>query len=450
MRILEFAAVRGPVDYVFQYIKLQLSTVTFQLQKRDPNGRSETNRCAFWNDTTQPDRSILTKDVLFPALRKAIETHPALGVRMEEESTSKAFFVKLGSIELSHVVEFSDTDDLQAAFEGQLARPFDTDADLPLWRVEVLADNTVIVAMHHAIGDGLSTVVFHTSLFQGLQTIDSSNGSSSVLIPDTVELLPPIEAVTSLRPSLPKSAWTGRPVPETASLRTHVRLMKFTAPDVAAFTDTCRAHRATLSSALYILTVSVLSHMIANDPARYKTISANVTLSLRGAAGARADVICDYASVHHTYPRADPTFTWAAAARYAAELRTQKTKAREVVGMLRFLFGHYVLYMKRQLGRKRAAAFVISNLGRFDAPAGEGKWRIENTVFAQCDVVLGAALKLNVVGDPTGAVNIALTWGNRASTRRLSSPSYHDSRTLFVAFLCRVLVKSSSGSGDGS
>ncbi|KAJ6620574.1 alcohol acetyltransferase [Mycena sp. CBHHK59/15] len=376
------------------------------------------------------DQSILTKDVLFPALRKVIETHPALGVRLEGDlATSAAFFVRLASIDLSHVVEFSDTDDLQAAFEGQLMRPFDTNADLPLWRVEVLTDNTVIFALHHCIGDGMSSVVFHATLFQGLQDVDSPDGSTSVLIPNTVQLVPPIEAVTSVRPSLRKFfsalynlfapvswrkanfAWTGRPVPNIASLQTHVRLMKFNAPDVAAFSGACRTHRATLSSALYVLAVSVLSRMIANDPARYKTISADVAISLRGVAGARADVMCDYASIHHTYPSVDPNFTWAAAARYAGELREQKSKARETVGLLRFLFGNYVGYMTGKLGKKRAVGVVLSNLGRFDVPTVEGKWRIENTVFAQCDVVLGAALKLNVVGDPTGAVNIALTWG---------------------------------------
>ena len=31
-------------------------------------------------------------------------------------------------------------------------------------------------------------------------------------------------------------------------------------------------------------------------------------------------------------------------------------------------------------------------------------------VFAQCNVTLGAALTLSVIGDPTGGVSIALTW----------------------------------------
>jgi hypothetical protein len=349
-------------------------------------------------------------------------------VKLKNESSSNAAFTKLHAIDLSHVVEFRDNKSLQTALEGQLARGFDTNADLPLWRIQVLADNTLVFAVHHVVGDGLSTLAFHDSLLQAFRTVTVGDPSSIVQIPDTFRLSPPIEALTSLRPSLsriydevykliaPKywtparAAWSGNPVPRAGSLRTNVRLISIPAHEVTAFRTICRTHHATLTSAFYILTVAIISRMLGDDP-RYKTISSGVAISLRQVAGLSRAAICDCVSAHYTYPPANPNFSWSTAARYAAKLRKQKIKARENVGMLRFLFGRYVPYMSSHLGTKRANGFVLSNLGRFDAPTVEGTWNIANTVFSQCDVLIGAAFKLNVVCDPSGAVNIALTWG---------------------------------------
>ncbi|KAJ7464636.1 hypothetical protein FB451DRAFT_1139080 [Mycena latifolia] len=378
------------------------------------------------------NQAALSKDTIFAALQKVIKGHPPLCVKLQDESGPNAVFTRLQSIDLSRTVEFSDHDNLPIALESQLARNFDTNADLPLWRIQVLSDNTIVLAIHHIIGDGLSTVAFHASFLLALRNSTPGVVSSLVQISDTVVLPPPLDALTSLRPSLntilvevhklfaPKSwtrarsAWSGHPVPRAASVRTNVRLMAFPPPDIMTFCALCRTHRATVSSALYILTVSVLSRMIALNPARYKTIASGVAISLREITGVPNTAICDCASAHYTYPPASPTFTWAAAARYAMALKKQKRRARENVGMLRFLFGNYVPYMRSHLDTKRGCGFVLSNLGRFDAPPVEDTWNIVHMVFAQCDVVIGAAFKLNVVCDPLGALNIAVTWGDRS------------------------------------
>ncbi|KAJ7688899.1 hypothetical protein B0H14DRAFT_3051729 [Mycena olivaceomarginata] len=363
------------------------------------------------------DRRPLTKDNSLPCSQAGHKKH------ILPSSSSTAAFTRLHTIDLSRIVQFRDNDSLWDSLESQLAEGFDTDADLPLWRIQVLGDNTVIFAIYHIIGDGLSTIAFHASLLRALRDVPAGDASPLVQTPNTVLLSPPIEDVTSVRPSLstifdevyrlfaPKylssdrTAWSGKPVPMgvNGSLRTNVRLMSFPAQET---------HRTTVTAAFYVLTVATLSRMLAGDP-RYDAISSTVAISLRGAAGIPKDAICDYVSAHRTYPPADPRFSWPAAARYAAKLRTQKSKARENIGMLRFLLGQYVPFSAVISGKKRASGFVLSNLRRFDAPAVEGTWNIVNTVFAQCDVVVGAAFKMNVVCDPTGALNIALTWGEQ-------------------------------------
>jgi hypothetical protein len=42
---------------------------------------------------------------------------------------------------------------------------------------------------------------------------------------------------------------------------------------------------------------------------------------------------------------------------------------------------------------------------------GCGDWSIGKMAFAQWDSVVGAALKINVVGNPLGGIAITVTWG---------------------------------------
>ncbi|KAJ7430285.1 alcohol acetyltransferase [Mycena latifolia] len=385
---------------------------------------------------TCADGSILTKGQLFPALRKVIEAHPALGVKLEGEGT-KPSFVTLETIHLPHIVQFSDNDDLEAAIQGQLARPFETLAPLPLWRVEVLNDGTVLLAFHHGIGDGLSGVAFHQSLLAALQQdIIVGDDSLTVAVPQSLSLLPPIETATNIRPSLRKvltevfylftpaswtpgySAWTANDVPQIPELKPHVKVLTFSAAEMAAFAAACRSHGATVTSAFFILTTSTLSRLIPPSP-QYKTLSANVAVSMRGVAHAPADAMCDYAAGYNTYPPLCTVFDWAAAARYAAELQRAKFVAREHVGMLLLLFGNIAGWLRGLLGRKRSGTFEISNAGRISASASTGRWGIGRMAFAQSDLVVGSALKLNVIGDPTGEVSVVLTWGESSIEQAL-------------------------------
>jgi hypothetical protein len=82
--------------------------------------------------------------------------------------------------------------------------------------------------------------------------------------------------------------------------------------------------------------------------------------------------------------------------------------------MLKFLFGQYTAYFKGNVGKKRQGSLEVSNLGRFHVSApeiGDEPWSTGRMAFAQCDSVLGSALKLNCVGDSVGGVTIAVTWG---------------------------------------
>lgn len=379
----------------------------------------------------RPDGPILSKEHLFAALHKVIEQHPILSVMVQNEE-SKPSFIRLEKIELPLIVQFSDNNDLEAAIQRQLATRFDTAAELPLWRVEVLNDSTVILAYHHGIGDGLSGVAFHRSLLAALQDVGDASGSLVVQVSESLSLLPPIEAVTNVWPSLSKIitevfslllpaswkrsyyAWNANPVSKTPEFTPHVKLITFSGEEMAAFAKICRSHNATVTSAFYVLAAAILSRLVPPRSPQYKTLTAVIAISLRGVAGASADAFCDYVSGHTSTPPINPAFQWPAAARYAAELQRQKTAVRQEIGMIYLIASNIAGFMKGMLGGKRRATFEISNTGRVPAVEGAGPWRVERMVFAQSDLVVGAALKINVTGDPTGAVTVALTWGEAA------------------------------------
>ncbi|KAJ7167343.1 alcohol acetyltransferase [Mycena crocata] len=381
---------------------------------------------------TCADGNRLSKELLFPSLKKVIENHPILSVKVDGED-SKPSFVRLETIELPLVVQFSDHDDLEGAIRQQLSRRFNTAAQLPLWRVEVLKDDTVILAFHHGIGDGLSGVAFHQSLLTALQNTIIPDDSTLVAVLPSLSLLPPIETATNIRPSLLKvltevfslllptswtkgySAWTANPVPPNPDLDPRIKLLTFTAAEMTAFAAACRSHGATVTSALYILTIATLSRLVPPNSPQYTTLSAYVAVSLRDVANTPAAAMCDYVAAHHTYPAVHPAFAWPAAARYAADLQRQRRgPAREELGMLYLLFGNIAGFFRGQFGQKRGGTFEISNTGRVAVAEGAGPWHIGRMTFAQCNVVIGPALVLNIISDPTGAVSVALTWGEAA------------------------------------
>ncbi|KAF7376971.1 hypothetical protein MSAN_00114900 [Mycena sanguinolenta] len=353
-----------------------------------------------------PENIPLTKDVLFPALRILLEAHAALGVRLEgKEDTPDIAFVRLPSVDLSRVVEFSKSTDLQAALEKHLSNGLEhTQGDMPLWRLEVLGDNTMILAAHHAILDGLSHTAFHDSLIRALRETTSSSystySSSSVIVPE-LAMSPPLEELVDVRPTLlnflaalyellaPKSwqnsyyAWTGNPVPTVVAVQTHVRLLSFSSADAASFAEACRKHNATVTSTLYALAVSVFGRLVPNDSGQYKTVSVLVPLSMRPIVCAAADVFGNYISSYHTFPALDPAFSWDSAARFASELQAQRNTSYRALGMLRWVEKQYARFFNGTLGKKRRFTLALSNLGRFQPPPSiEGRWSIEEMYFS--------------------------------------------------------------------
>ena len=407
----------------------------------------------------------MDKYTLFPALHRVIKTHGALGVRLVGAATGHPAFQRLQSVDLAKAVHYlnQDSNSLQQVLETHLMRFCDTDAELPLWGLTVLTDNTVIFFWHHCIGDGISGLAFHRALLAALNADNTIyEGQESVDIPSTISIIPAIDSLINIQPSISQicrqvidfvfpvswtsggSAWTGNPVRES-SCRTEIRLLEFSPEENAKFVACCRKNGATLTPALHTLAVSSLSQLLHSlnygflRSLPWENVSTLIPVSLRPVAHTSPDVMCNHVSHYPTYTPLTPKFSWATASALTSALHTFRTTgAAGEVGILMLIFGQFEAYWKCKIGKKREAGLEISSIGEFD-PSGaiheDSKWRIERMIFAQSDAGAGAAIKLNVCGNPLGGLAIAVTWSSDAVENSVVEAFVSNFKQMFDEFV---------------
>lgn len=403
----------------------------------------------------------LDRHTLFTALTHVIHNERALSTQIQGDDTRTPTFVRLDTVDLSRVVEYRNDDSsvLNSIMESCWLRGFETASPDPLWRLVVLLDNTVIFAYHHAIGDGQSGLAFHRSLLSALNhPVELPPATSDIVsVPPTLTLLPPVEEVVKTSVSLPTwcrqifgllaprrltaghFAWTGNNVSTTRVSGNNIRIWEILPEEATLILQVCREHKSTLTSFLHTVSVMVISYLLASKcPSEYrcKTVSTSIPISLRRFTNASADAMCDHVSTYHTYSplvKFEPIskgkrpwtngFSWEASSKVATELRKKIETSPEIIGLFKFLYGRYQEFLEGQLGKKRSNGVVISNTGVFPLPeetrssesfATGTEWRIDNVIWGQADATLGAAIKVNVVGSPSGSIGIAFTWGDGA------------------------------------
>ncbi|OCH91476.1 hypothetical protein OBBRIDRAFT_792192 [Obba rivulosa] len=425
----------------------------------------------------------LDQSTLFAALAKVVHRQPSLAVRF---SSDRRQFLRLPSIDLAALIEFADGAELQDVLEAQLLRRFDTDAEMPLWRLVVINACTVVFAYQHALGDGQSGIAFHRALWTALNELEYPITSASQVVPvqDHIELVPPSEKLIDLSVSFTKfcsgiakafapkaltksASWSGNPIPLVLSTKTAVRLLSYTPQEAAKLLQLCKAHDATLTGLLLALAAAVLSRSLAAHPrsTEYKTIAMGVPITLRRFTGATADTMCNHVSgcflrppVQRANAASDEPVQlddalWASAAQLTKKLHSKIATCKQEPGMLKFLFGDYKGYLEGRPGRPRTYGFELSNVGPFPSIAGtsseEGehnghKWRITQTYFAQCDSPTGAATKLNAIGTPTGGLGLSVQWGDGAVDDSVSEALYEGVKDAIQRLLIANTADSSS------
>ncbi|EKM56129.1 uncharacterized protein PHACADRAFT_257207 [Phanerochaete carnosa HHB-10118-sp] len=417
----------------------------------------------------------LTKEVIYPALHTMMQTHAGLGMQIAAGVTRADIpkYVRLPEVDLDAVVEFLEDSaaDVDELLRAQLGRPFALGTSAPLWRVTVVNGATVVFAAHHAIADGQSGPALHATLLSALNdtaTDQSKEFDRTVAVPQAIPLAEPTEAYMNISLSwssifhllyqllVPKSwlpsatAWTGNSIPPVPSLDMHVRCWSVSAAQTREILRRCREHGTTLTAFLHTLLVGVLARVLAEERSEEasacSTVNVAVPVSLRRFTGVPPRGLCNHISTVYFFSPLRPVlvgggdFSWEATRAFGKELHGSVSRAPELLGKLRLLFrcGVAESYFRGILGKRRASGMGLSNLGPFPVAKQEGevsRWTISNVFFAQCDVVRGAAVKVNVVGSPEGTTNVAFTWGKASLDEDLANTLIREVKTTLDAML---------------
>lgn len=327
---------------------------------------------------------------------------------------------------MDQIVVFSDDVGMDAAIQRQLLLPLDTNGLVPLWRLLVLADNTVILSFHHCIGDGKSGTAFHAALVQALNDPAIFREPSTHVEVPKLDLIPPVEAVVDCSVTSspaawtqPSTAWSANRMIDSPTRRVLYGLIHFSADENGRFLAACRKNQSTITSGIHTLSTSIVARLVSEGEAEkgtYTTIASTVPVSLRGLGHAAPDVMCNYvSSCHLSTPIEQTQFSWTNAAALAIQLKSEALKCPESVGLLKYMGGKERGFLKSLDGKKRRAGIETSNIGRFDLSTGpEGKWKLTRIVMAQCDPVAGSAIKVTVTGEPDGGLSLAVTYGDES------------------------------------
>lgn len=427
---------------------------------------------------------VLNRQTLYPALHRIVLAHPALSVQVATgpKPNAKPRFVQLPEVNLDDVVAFAQERDYENSIAqvlmAQLDQTFELGTANPLWRLVVVSGRTVVFAYHHAIADGQSGLAFHAALLSILNSPSDTTtlSGNKVTIPEDSSLVPAVESLTSISVSFggllsaacgafapqaltkAASSWTGNPVTQTPSVKMHVRCWEIEASQAAELLTLCRKNGATLTGCMHTLAAGVLSRLISSNQdlrrKRFQTLCSSVPISLRRYTGASPYVLCDHVSSVRSYTSVKTLanestsrawFSWPVAAKFSKRIAASAKKSREVIGTMRILFmlGISKSYFLDQLGKKRHNSFELSNLGKFPAPpeeAGEGPWSIGSVYLAQCDSVTGSAIKLNVVGSPTGSINVTFSWGQGTIDDDLAETFIRDVKAALFSVLESTLL----------
>ncbi|KAM5533371.1 hypothetical protein V8D89_012921 [Ganoderma adspersum] len=423
---------------------------------------------------------VINKAALYPALGEVVRNNVALASRIAPASDRRGppEWVRLPSLDLDRVVEFINDDfsDLESIFESQFRRGFDADTDLPLWRLAVLRDGTLLFAFDHALCDGLGGLAFHRILLAALQ--ENRTSPTSVQFAENQNLPPALEDATHV--SIPwrtvvretlklfnplawrrhLTTWAGNRIPASFELDTRVHVLTYCPAEAQRLTSLAHAHKATLTATLHTLALLALSRLLDKHAhGKFKATTTYVPLSLHRATGASANDFCNHYSylfsehklfsgpvLHFGEDEGDgpESFPWADAAQFTQKMREAAPHAASAMGLLKLVGspGRRGGFVRRPLGHRRVIGIELSNLGSFSLGLGEEEEEEELEGRHAVEVV------------PTPAVAVAETVKSQDADRAVgdaSAPAARGAETKENASPTAVPVErtDTSQTGDG-
>jgi hypothetical protein len=407
------------------------------------------------------------------AVANVVLAIPSLGVGIVGQDTSKPQFVQQASINLEDHFDFVESADADSAahdsilldiLEDRHDRRWPEIERQPPWKLTVVAWNTVpedgllvldaVFAVHHAIADGRSTALFHTSLLGELNRSPNPPVQLSGRLlalkgaGDRMHARPQEELVkfsTSwgflvqtlwrelgpawLQGHQPAAPWTGKAI-SREPCRTRLRLVKVPAVAVPRILSACRANQTTLTPLLHALALASLSRHIPPEEAVAFRSSTPIDLrpfvdrSLRPDGG--RDLFGVYVTGQtHTFDASAITTlregSWteeiwrvAAGLRRSMKQHVDNVPKDDIMGMLGWVSDWQEFWLSK-VGKPRPDTWEVSNIGSMSGGHGVGEeptggWKIQRSLMSQGATVAGTAISISVAGVAEGEIGIVLGW----------------------------------------
>ncbi|KAL2020162.1 hypothetical protein VTK56DRAFT_8686 [Thermocarpiscus australiensis] len=412
-------------------------------------------------------------DVLETALANAVLALPSLCVGIVGQSTSKPYFVRLPSVNLEHHLEIVETPNSgPGALDASVLRVLENQHDQnwpniehrPPWKLVVLVrspaseDGLVVLdaifAVHHAIGDGRSSALFHTKLLGELNRRagrPAQLSGSLLSIANDTNLGRPQEEIVKFSTSWtflvrtlwrelgpawlqgpqPTVPWTGKVVTREPC-KTRLQLVNVPAVAAPRVLAACRANRTTLTPLLHALVLASLARHIPPDKAQAfcscTPIDLRPFIERDSRTGGAKSLFGNFVTVQSHFfdastiaplraePSDDEIWKIAAGLRDSMKQHLDAVPKDDIAGLLSWVRDWRKLWLSKE-GKPRQCSWEVSNVGSMLGGAGDGegkepagRWQIQRSIMSQGASVGGAAISINVAGVAGGDLCIALGW----------------------------------------
>ena len=409
------------------------------------------------------------KNSLENAVCKTILRHPNLSTGILNEGTNEPIFVRLDGIDLSDHIEYQEipcTDfdrSLEQILETQHSHFFrDLDRRSP-WKLIIVHSNAAdssrvsfeaIFSFHHALGDGKSGFIFHSSILEALNSSREAVKLEgwTLKIPKLVDIPPPIEKQLDFRVSWsffleriweqynpiptwmkPSPPWVSTPClrGNSQDYRSRVKFIPIDADQVSQVTSACRENGTTLTGLLQGIIVTSLTLRVAEAT----SFIGGVPYSMRHLFDStiREEIGVYVSGLLIQYPlsvisglrssRTDEELTheiWEVARLYKDKMNAKLAQGPNNLDMgllpwVKDLTGMF----RARMNRPRSATFETSNVGIFAGRKATEKWSLERMVFSQSGQLVDGAVCFNSASVAGGRLVIAVTWLDGAIKERL-------------------------------
>ncbi|KAF5504286.1 putative alcohol acetyltransferase FCK4 [Colletotrichum fructicola] len=408
-------------------------------------------RCSYDGDLLQ---------ALWRAVGDVVAQHPILSATPVDIDTKDPRFISLPITEPEQVIQLRKSQtvvtdphfeaELQMTLEKQHNTPFEHGATpKPFWRLEVLDDRTnsgsfvTCLCFHHSLMDTKSALIFHEDLEKALNQSSITTHSKDALLPslEAVYDLPVSEAFVqqaSIYNESPANVWSG--AVQKLPVRTRVRLFWVSGEVADSFRKHCKGQKASVTAGMMALLAAAFFKVLPDD---YDTLQGDCAISLRHLLPvpiSDRSLGCYVGSFSEQYSRsADPASVWSDARRTKSTIDevTKRRGADMPVGYLRHVADDMPGWLSGKLGKKRAAAWELSNVGvvGYAGKVTETEFKVERMLFSQSASATSGAVKVSVVTGRDGQLGFAFSWQEGIVEERLAEEVVSTFRELLLALI---------------